>query len=538
MEEMGGTGISWPPYSANSPMAQRLRSLIGIFVRGVTRFVEALVWNRSLILWFFLGSACLAVAGWIRPVLSSDISAIYLPLGAWARQSNATEILRGPHHVPVDSIGVILLVAIGVGSIVSLWRPRYFAVSAGVLLSLALCANITAALNHPGLVYLLDLELEARHQIDSVYYMDDRSPVTGVGNDRLNGEIAIWQPGGMLSSPPVDDFSPEVSSVMLPDVDSERGNWEHGFFYLLRGPYLIILGFLGFMFMRVGTFSRRLRDATAFAVLGILLASVVCFERLRGDYYWQRAKTLEARCDYEASRAAIESSCSACPAFRQRQTTWLLVGKLDEAEGVDSSARRYFRAYQAYRDKRYYGSVAHLEDLPAWPITQNPDTLEQRRALAAMDDVTASGDIPFQPAAEQAARFWTQRGLSGYLLPADFTDSGFSYLGRDQKLTAALDAFRRATELCPTSQTPLLCQGLVLIYVDRSNPQVAYDALTPLLAGLADGPLRADILNALGRSYVDAGQFSQGISLFSRSADSFGLPKIVNHGALRGLGGW
>ena len=62
---------------------------------------------------------------------------------------------------------LILAVAFALagGKRLVLWRPRSFPLVAGLLLCAALAANAAAALNHPALVELMDLEYEQRQLI-------------------------------------------------------------------------------------------------------------------------------------------------------------------------------------------------------------------------------------------------------------------------------------------------------------------------------------------------------------------------------------
>ena len=337
-----------------------------------------------------------------------------LPLGAWAGawdltetlngtfppeqlavkvtgEPSAGEILHGPRRILADSVGVLLLATIVVGAAVALCFPRRFGTVAGLLLSVAICANAATVLNHPGLTYLLDLEAEQRAEISRLYSVSYDGSMTSVLNDRTRGKPSQLSSAGFLTAVSQSETVPGVTSVVpfLPPIEEERGGWERGLLYVLRGPHLIILLLFGLIVGSRGPLGRRLLFGALFVVLGAVFTVPVCSQRLRAEWDWQQAKMLEAHCDYEGARQALSSCCAVCPAFATRGQTSLLVGKMDEAEGKPTPSRQFFRAFQAYRAKPRSGATTLVQDLPDWPTTQAQDSRECRWAVAVMDDVSA-----------------------------------------------------------------------------------------------------------------------------------------------------
>jgi len=218
------------------------------FVQVPAFVLERLVSRRGLMLLFFFSAAWLAVAGWIRPPLSGDISGAQLPLGAWAGgwdvteslsgpfppahlavkvsgELGADEILHGPRRIWADSVGVLLLAIIVTGAILALCWPRCFATVTGLLLSAAICANAAAVLNHPRLIYLLDLEAEQRAQISRLYSISYDGSMTSVLNDRTRGKPSQLSSAGFLTAVSQSETVPGVTGVVpfFPAIEEERG---------------------------------------------------------------------------------------------------------------------------------------------------------------------------------------------------------------------------------------------------------------------------------------------------------------------------
>jgi tetratricopeptide (TPR) repeat protein len=547
-----------------SQFSGRLRGVLSLPLRIAAFVAERCVSGRGLIIGFFLAAAWFSTAPWIRPPFSHDIGGLHLPIGIGpgglpvedflhphsnaeeihgataSIGASAEEILNGPRRLFIDSIGMFLLAIIAVVGIAALWRPRCFGVAAGLLLIASLGANAAALLNHPRLIYLLDLELEQRSQIARLFWFADDNPAINNFNDRISGQPASTMPTGLLTSNAGPNWAPSLATVylFLPYIEEERGGWERALLYIRWGPYLVLLAFFGVLMGVRGTLSRRFRHTAVYAVLGIVLASGVCFPRLRAEYYWQNAKVLEARCDFEGARTALKTCYAASPAFEEREQAWLMAGKIDDAENKHTASRELFRAFQAYRPKPRPGPMGRMEDLPAWPTTMTRDSREWRWAVGSMETILGGQEVPRPVAVNQMARLWTQVGLMYYLQQPKVTELGFQYLRRQIVLMSALEAWRRATTLSPVNLDVYLYEGLALARTDRDEPQRVRGLLQPMFDGLADRPVRADILATLGDCYLESGNFREALPFYKQSADEYTLPKIVNHRSFKGLGGW
>jgi tetratricopeptide (TPR) repeat protein len=563
MDEMDRSKMNGLPSEEPSRRGRWARAASTPFVRVTAFVLERLVARRALILLFFGLAAGLALSGWIRPPLSRDISGLELPVGAWAggwdlneilsghftsadiskakvSEIRAEDVLHGPRRILADSVGILLLAIIVVGALVALCRPRWFPFVAGMLLSVAICANAATVLNHPRLIYLLDLESEQRAQISRIYSTSYDGSMTSELNDRTRGKPSQLSPSGFLTVVSQEETVPRVvSAIALPSpIEEERGGAERGLLYVLRGPHLLVLIFVALIIGSRGRLGKRLLFGAAFIVLGAALTVPTCFQRLCAEWNWERAKTLEGCCDYDGARQALASSCEACPDFTTRRQTYLLLGKIDEAEGKATASRQLFRAFQAYRPKPRPGGAASLRDLPDWPSSEGPNPRESRWAFAAMDEILREKKVPHEVAATQAATFWMEKGLTFYLRKPLFIGSRYHYLDRERTFTPALNAWQRTLALMPDSRDALMCEGLVLARMDRVHPERGGAQLEKAVDGLADRPIKADILSELGDSYLEAGRFDQSLRFYMQSCDAYTLPKIVNHRGLKGLGGW
>src|SRR5258708_25170648 len=93
----------------------------------------------------------------------------------------------------------------------------------------------------------------------------------------------------------------------------------------------------------------------------------------------------------------------------------------------------------------------------------------------------------------------------------------------DRRLTAAQDAWRRAAEAGPGRRDCGFYLGVAQARLDRERPQQVEAAFDPMWLGLADRPLKAEILYALGEAYWQAGQFVEARRRFAASYDVFSL---------------
>jgi tetratricopeptide (TPR) repeat protein len=525
-------------------------------MRGLVALLELPVSRRGLPVVFLLLAGGLAVAGWLRPPLTTDISGLHIPIGLGTTPGPSPEvILYGPRRVTADSLGLVLVALIAGAILVVLWRPQRFGMVAGVLMAASIAANAAAALNHPGLIERIDSEYEQWQQIVTVDLQSKTQVLANYPTGRIN-------------------------LVGQPAENDHRGDPVRGFVYLLYGRWLVLLAGAGVLLAGCSALRRRLACLAGWALLGVLLACAVCFPRLRAEYYWTQAQLLEARCDYAGSRRALQQAVDRYPELGALQRTWLLAGKLDYRLGSVTPRERYFRAYQIARDKEEFRGLATLEDLP-WTITAAPDyrqglaplpagldlselpgavgapdflegtpfprgplltayhfTLHRgrRQALALMDDLLGEGHT--DPAVrEQAARLWTDLGLAYYMDVPVFVDSALDYNPQDRHLGAAEDVWRKAAELGTYRRDCAMYLGTISARVYNTRPDRAEADFGPILNRLGDRVLRADIQATLGDAYFEAGRTLEARRRYAESLDAFCLPTIINFRAQKALGG-
>ncbi|MBY0525819.1 MAG: hypothetical protein K2R98_20670 [Gemmataceae bacterium] len=542
----------------------KLRFLFS-FVRGLRARCLALIPHqaisqRALPLVFLAGATFLATACWLRPALSPDVRSYHIPLAIWSTTSpEPEEILIGPRRLVFDSIGVLLLALVAAGAVAILWRPVHVETVAGVLLCSALATNAAAALNHPALIELMDIEFEQRRQVASLIIKSpEKKAMANPHNGRIGGHGALTE-------------------------DEQRGDVVRGGVYLLYGQWLILWAVLGIVFGGRGTLLRRGRQVLAWGLVGAALAGVFCHRRLHAELYWDQALDLEGEGDFAGASAALDHAVALFPELEQLERTWLLGGKIDYQLGEASLRERFFRAYQYHRDKGVPRAVAYAQDLP-WTIKKTGDyrtglttgpagfyfaekpnsaetgtpysqerlaslrmaniadhrlalSREHLRALRLMDELAAEvGDT--QPAVRnQAARFWTDRGLQVYLDRPVLTDSDYNYFTYDRRLTTAQTAWQHAVNIVPGKRDCAFYLGVAQARINRDRPDLVAATLEPMLIGLADRPLRAEILDLLGDAYWEAGRMLEARSYFAQSHDTFSLPKRPNIRAQKKLGG-
>ena len=464
--------IPTPPTKEDAgPIGRKVRRSLAVVSAGT----EFLISRRGLQILFMIGGMVLAVAGWLRPPLSPDIRAIYIPLGLCNTAGSAPEeILYGPRRLGLDRLGVLLLGLLGAGLGVALWRPQRFDTVLGAVLCAAIAANAAVCCNHPGLIELIDIELEQRQQI------------VEIENSRTLAErsMAVYDNG-------------RIDLLALPSADEQRGDLERGWMYMVYGWWLIPWTIAGILLTGRGSLPRRLAHIGRWAFLGIFLACAVCNRRLCAEHDWNQARRLEGQCDYAAAQKALSRAVALFPEFERMERTWLLAGKLDYCQKRSTPESRFFLAYQLARDKNRPRAIAYREDLPWW-IKRRPDFREGLTTAPATlyptllnggvnGDVTGQGYIdPSEPQLavpllevnheteelpgaaalmeglladenpnpalqHQAARLWTMVGLDAHgrsmvsknVEPVNFEES--------RGLAAARDAWVRASRLRPAS---------------------------------------------------------------------------------------
>jgi hypothetical protein len=164
---------------------------------------------------------------------------------------------------------------------------------------------------------------------------------------------------------------------------------------------------------------------------------------------------------------------------------------------------------------------------------------EPRHAAALMEELSAESAGRHPAVSRQAARTWSAIALTFYLRGQILTDAGLVYSEQDRRLMAAQDAWRRARQADPTRQDCSFFLGVVRARADRNRPELTAAEFAPVLSQSADRALHADILNALGDAYFEAGRLKEARQCYVESFDVFNLPSAtkINYRAQRRLGG-
>lgn len=449
------------------PIGRALDSALGV----VSSVTEAVVSRRALCAIYLLVAAACATAGWLQPPLSRNIRSVHIPIGIIAHEDYPPEvILHGPRRIPLDSSGMVMVVAIVAGAVVVVLRPNRLGVVAGILLCLSIGLSAATALNHPILTELMDQEFEQRQDMKSALIS--------------YSEIAVVRPGAA-----------RIRSG--PDRNLPLGPAVRGFDYLLYGQWLMIWTLAGVLFCARGRLLRRLRVAGTWALAGLLLTTLLCFGRLRAEYYGVQAEHLQVRGDAVGARRAYGEAVASCPDFGRLRRAWLFEGMLDHHEGRQTPKRSFFRAHQLSLNGK---SVAALDILQSIPET-----------------------IAHQPTVRnEIARQLTLRGVKSYQ--------------RDD-LAAAEQAFRTARKLRPRGFDTAFYLGMIQVRQNPLVPEKVEAHFLPILDALADRVLRADILATIGDAYFEAGRFGEARARYRESFRAFNLPKRINYRAQHGLMG-
>jgi tetratricopeptide (TPR) repeat protein len=446
--------------------------------------------RRVLVLGFLLIAAFLTTRGWLRPQLSGDVLALSLPLHPEDPDSDLAErLLHGPRRIRIGSIGTVMLAAILPGMVVAVWQPRRMPTVAGLLLSGALAANAAVVLNYPGLIELLDIETEQWQRL-----------VTMMGTVRPDDALAHASNARVAASRALNG---RVSAASV--ECQERASLFRGWIYLKYGFWLVPWAALGHLFWSRGSLDLRLGRMGLYTALGVVLAGLACERRLHAEVYWESAKRLEARCDFEAARRALDQAFALFPEFERLERTWLLVGKLDLHQGWETPQAQFFRAYQ-------------------WDANR-----ARLHAVALMTQLIADESLSSPAPSHQTARILTKIGRDAYL-------QGGS--------AGAQFAWSRALEMDPARLDSSFFLGMSRAYTHRHFPEAAEAAFAPLLNHVADRALLADCLSFLGDSYFESGRMETARKRYASSRTAFSLPKstaalkkVINYHAMKGLGG-
>ncbi len=510
---------------------------------------------------FFAVAALLASAAWLQPPLSRDVSSWHLSLGLWRTSTLMPEaVLQGPRHVPLDSVGLVLVFVVLTGAVIVYRWPRHLDRVAGTLLGAALAANAAIALNHPALVESLDGEYAQRMQ------------------------MATMIAGAQLPDALTRNDNDRLGLAAAPSGDEQPADWWRGGLYLGHGRWLVLWAAGGCLFAGRGARATRLFRLVRWAAVGVGLAGAVCCPRLVAEWHWCRAQRLEAACQYAAADRALAAAVAWCPELDRLERTALLAGKLDYRRGRTTAREQFFRAYQLARRKDQPRAVAYRQDLP-WNIlgafdyrnglqtipagfnrrfptgTNEIETadyqqglpaprgpwsdayeaargLDTRHALGVLDGLFRDGGLEQAALRGGAARLWIDAGLLQYLQDPIVSDGGYDYFPQNQNLVGAQTAWQRAARLVvPPRYDLAFYLGSASARLDPNSPERAEALMSPLLDGLGDAILLADTLATLGDARFEAGDQAAARRRYAESLRAFLLPRLINYRAQKNLGG-
>lgn len=540
--------------------------------------LDMLCSQRGLALLFLSVAAFLTLSGWVRPPLSSDIRGPYLALGLWPGTSETDVLLSGPRPWRLDSIGVGLLATIVLAALVVLFRPHHLGHAAGLLLAAALAGNAAAAFNHPLLVQAMDGEFEQRQQMARALASVAEDAMPNATNGRL----------GMVGFPTGDEQPGDLGRGMLYLL---YGRWlviwaVVGILCAAAGPLPHRLRLAG-VWLAVGAIlsgavcGRRLqaeyhwhqalrlegdaRHAEAQHQVRCAVAVFPAFDRL------ERTWLLTGKLDYLTGRSTPQERYFR--AFQlnrdklrvrgvayQQDLPWVIPGARDYRLGLVSSPSQFnnliaigdgksgtpsFR--KGWSSAPRYSDGATGEDRGPQVQGQQEEserayrfarTREVWLAIGLLEDLSQENGAD-QLARQQLARLWTHQGLRFFQRSSarNEEDWDLKYFWRDTSLTAAQTAWSAAAEQDPDRRDSAFFRGLVQSRMVPDNPKQLEALFAQAQGNLADRILLAEMLNVLGDSYFEAGDFSLARLCYARSFDVFCLPKVINIRAQERLGG-
>jgi hypothetical protein len=173
--------------------------------------------------------------------------------------------------------------------------------------------------------------------------------------------------------------------------------------------------------------------------------------------------------------------------------------------------------------------------------------LEERRAVALMDELAAEADAGQPAVKQQASRLWADLGIAYFtqerVSPAL---TGRDFCLRHKDLTSAYDAWQKAVDVTPGRRDCAVFLGVVESNRDIAHPTVAERRLAAVLFRLADRPLQAYVFSAMADAYLaaekEAGRsretdLNHARRFYAQSYDVYNLPKKINIHAQKALGG-
>jgi len=517
---------------------------------------------RVLVLGFLAIAGLLASSAWLRPAFSADINSWHLPLRFGTESElKPEELLYGSRQARLLSPGGITLAVIALAAIAVVFRPKWFPAAAGAILAVSIAGNAMIVLNYPGLIELLDHEYEQRAQVASSFASRRNQEDSMATRD--NARVG---PGAVLTG------------------DEQRGDPARGWAYVLYGGWLVALTAIGVMVADPRSISSRFGRLAICVGIGVALAIIACFPRLRGEAAWREAVRLDACGDTDGAAEALARSATYFPELGQLERAWLLTGKLDQQRGRATSEATSFRAYQFMRDKRRPRAITYATDLPWQTLRVNDHreglsrapcgfdlgldaggigvwTFDRRHGVNAAipgpgllanvnrdrelekarylcDDLLASPAATHPAVRYQVARTFSEIGLEIYMSNTQERDDGRVSWPRSRTPVAAQELWTEATRINPYRYDTSNYLGVSESLGGSVSPERVRAAFAPLLTKTVDRPLQADALCEIGDAYLRAGQMEEARRFYVESYDLFNIPEQhKNYRAQRRLGG-
>lgn len=515
----------------------------------MSSFAELAVSRTSILIGFAGMAAILSVGPWLTPALSPDVRGLQLPLGVFGSQLDQ-DFLGDSRSIQSVSVGSALLFVIAAGLGIALALPTRTAILAGSLLAAGVAANAVAILNHPTLIQAMDIEYEQRLQIVesmNIRLMEE-DRVAIAENARVGGP-------GYLSG------------------DEQRGDLVRGWIYSMRGRWLIVWALLGLMIATPGGWFQRCRTIVAWSCVGVCCGGLLCSRRIMAEVYWSQALRSEQRAEWDAADGWLSGCLRISPEMENLERTWLLAGKLDFLQNRGTHKQQFYRVFQAARERTRPRAVALREDVP-WTIKRVSDVREglvappsgfegnlrhgalssgiheslapnniaelpllQIEVLALSDDLSARH--PTKIVLQQASRIWAEAGMTFYQKGTVLKQENRIYLEESRTLHTALEAWQRSLNADPTNRYARYFIANAIAGMDPMRIDSVQALSRPLLEGLDDQALKADVLSNLGDACFQSGRLDEARSYYARSFDLYNMPQYdrINYRAQRRLGG-
>jgi len=457
-------------------MVSRLGKLLALLLVATSAAMQAALSRRGLALGA-LGLCALFVIGpWLRPPISRDFRGKHLPWGLTTSGSILPESeVVVPRPWRAGSLATFLLPVIGIGALLCIAQPRATHWVFGVLLAVSIPAFAATLWNHPALIDFFEDELTQRGLLRGVFEYHGEHLLAALSPDRLTSHYGghsarVTTAGG-------------VGRLVLP------------FRYLTLGPILLPLALVLLLVATPGDWGRRLRTASFFTIIGVLISASIISRRAVAEYHWSRAETLENQSRFEEAANELTMVAQVMPSLSETKHYWFDRGRLDyRQQAGGTSYAIFYLAQLASHEGRFEEAHAILE-----PLAENPDAgLAIRQLLArAMGQKAARYLVYAKPGASEAC-------------------------------------WEKCCEYAPWSPGYLIAQTMTAL---RSKPESASQAeemLGMLHQQVGDRLVRGDIASVVGDAFFTCGDFERARQLYAQGLAAMSLPRYTNIHAQEG----